>query len=121
MDYNNGIPIYIQVIRDIKKKIVQQKLMPGDKLPSNRELAVQYKINPNTAARIYKEMELDGYCFTKRGLGTFVTEDEKMQRSIRKEMADELLKGFIKEMKDLGFDKEEILLEVATFEEEEEK
>ena len=57
MEYNVEVPIYVQVVRDIKKRIVRKQLLPGEKLPSNRELAVLYKVNPNTAARIYKEME----------------------------------------------------------------
>ena len=56
MEYRVEAPIYMQVIRDIKKRIVRRQLLPGEKLPSNRELAVLYKVNPNTAARIYKEM-----------------------------------------------------------------
>ena len=57
MEYRVEAPIYMQVIRDIKKRIVRRQLLPGEKLPSNRELAVLYKVNPNTAARIYKEMK----------------------------------------------------------------
>nr|WP_294466649.1 GntR family transcriptional regulator [uncultured Sellimonas sp.] len=119
MDYNVEIPIYMQVIRDLKKRIVRRQLHPGEKLPSNRELAVLYKVNPNTAARIYKEMEAEGYCYTKRGLGTFITEDEKMQEELRKEMADALLSGFLKEMQDLGFSRKEIISKIEEFDEEE--
>ena len=109
----------MQVIRDLKKRIVRRQLHPGEKLPSNRELAVLYKVNPNTAARIYKEMEAEGYCYTKRGLGTFITEDEKMQEELRKEMADALLSGFLKEMQDLGFSRKEIISKIEEFDEEE--
>lgn len=119
MEFNTEIPIYMQVIRDIKKQIVRKQLLPGDKLPSNRELAILYKVNPNTAARIYKELEAEGYCYTKRGLGTFITEDELMQKELRKEMAQSLLVGFLKEMKDLGFEREEIISEIKSFDEEE--
>ena len=66
MNYNAEMPIYLQVIHDLKKKMIQGKILPGEKLPSNRELAVLYKINQNTAARIYREMETHGYCYTKR-------------------------------------------------------
>ena len=118
MEYNVEVPIYVQVVRDIKKRIVRKQLLPGEKLPSNRELAVLYKVNPNTAARIYKEMEAEGYCYTKRGLGTFITEDEQMQEELRKEMAEALLKGFLKEMKDLGFGREEIISRIEHFDEE---
>lgn len=119
MEFNAEIPIYMQVIRDIKKRIVRKQLLPGEKLPSNRELAVLYKVNPNTTARIYKELEAEGYCYTKRGLGTFITEDESMQRELRKEMAQTLLDGFLKEMKDLGFEREEIISQIKMFNEEE--
>ena len=72
MEFENNIPIYIQVINQIKKDIITGKLPMGAKLPSTRELAVLYHINPNTAGRVYKEMELQNMCYTKRGLGTFV-------------------------------------------------
>ena len=109
MEYNVEVPIYVQVVRDIKKRIVRKQLLPGEKLPSNRELAVLYKV-----------MEAEGYCYTKRGLGTFITEDEQMQEELRKEMAEALLKGFLKEMKDLGFGREEIISRIEHFDEEEE-
>ena len=72
-------------LHDLKKKMIQGKILPGEKLPSNRELAILYKINQNTAARIYREMETHGYCYTKRGIGTFVMEEETMFETIKKE------------------------------------
>ena len=59
MEYNVEVPIYVQVVRDIKKRIVRKQLLPGEKLPSNRELAVLYKVNPNTAARIRRWRQRD--------------------------------------------------------------
>ena len=112
MNYNAEMPIYLQVIHDLKKKMIQGKILPGEKLPSNRELAVLYKINQNTAARIYREMETHGYCYTKRGIGTFVME------TIKKEMAEELLSSFIHEMQDLGFEKDDIISKIADYKEE---
>lgn len=114
MEYDNNIPIYIQVINRIKKDVIQGKLPMGTKLPSTRELAVQYQINPNTAVRIYKEMEQQKMCYTKRGLGTFVTEDAAVVKAMRESMAEELLEGFVKNMRDLGFSKEELLTVIAT-------
>ena len=69
MQYNNRLPIYLQVINDIKKRMVKGEIMPGEKLPSTRALAVEYEVNPNTAARIYTEMEKMGLCYTERGTG----------------------------------------------------
>jgi GntR family transcriptional regulator len=110
MEFDNNIPIYIQVIQDIKKDIITGVLKPGDKLPSGRDMALKYKINPNTASRIYRELELQEICFTKRGLGTFVTEENEKIISIRKDMANELLEQFINGMKSLGIQKQEIMI-----------
>lgn len=108
MDFKNNIPIYLQVINDIKHRISVGELKLGEKLPSTRELAVKYKINPNTAVRVYSDMEEEGLCFTKRGLGTFMTEDEEKYFSVKKEMADEYVRDFIYNMKGLGINIDEI-------------
>lgn len=113
MEFDNNIPIYVQVINMIKKDIIQGKLPMGAKLPSTRELAVQYHINPNTAGRIYKEMEMQNICYTKRGLGTFVTEDSEVFKAMKEDMAEDLVNSFIKEMKDLGYSKEDLLSVVS--------
>lgn len=108
MEFDNNIPIYVQVIEDIKKDIVNGVLALGEKLPSGRDLALKYKINPNTANRIYKELEAEEICFTKRGLGTYVTEDGEKLKQIREDMASLLLDNFIDGMKNLGFTKDEL-------------
>lgn len=109
MEFDNSMPIYLQVIQELKKEMIQGKLPLGAKMPSARELAISYQINPNTANRIYKELELENLCFTKRGLGTFVTEDQKVLSEIRNEMAEKTLKEFVLSMKALGFTREELL------------
>lgn len=117
MEYNAGTPIYLQVINELKKKMVKGELKPGEKMPSGRDLAVAYKVNQNTAARIYREMEMSGYCFTKRGIGTFVSEEENMFQDLKKEMADELLKNFMHEMSGLGYQKDDIISQIADYKE----
>ncbi len=109
MEFDNNIPIYVQVINEIKKDMVNGVITLGEKLPSGRDLAFKYKINPNTANRIYKEMEAEAICYTKRGLGTYVTEDVEKLNNIREEMAEALLDNFIEGMKQLGFTKEELI------------
>jgi DNA-binding transcriptional regulator YhcF (GntR family) len=113
LEFNNRVPIYLQVIDIIKKRIVTGQIEPGSKLPSTRALAVEYNINPNTAARIYKEMERMGICYTKRGLGTFVTDSEKIIRPIKYDMAKKLIKSFTEEMQQLGFTKEQMIEEIS--------
>ena len=117
MEYNTGTPIYLQVINELKKKMVKGELKPGEKMPSSRDLAVAYKVNQNTAARIYREMEMAGYCFTRRGIGTFVSEEENMFQDLKKEMADELLKNFMHEMSGLGYQKNDLSSQIADYKE----
>jgi len=109
MQYDPNIPIYLQVTKDIKTRIMNGEMKPGDKMPSARELAIQYQINPNTSARVYKELEQGGVCYTKRGLGTFVTDDPARLEQIKEEMAATLITTFIKGMKEIGFSKSELI------------
>ncbi len=109
MDYKANIPIYLQVIDDIKKRILTGEIKLGDKLPSTRELAVQYTVNPNTAARIYNELEQCGLCYTKRGLGTFVSEDVNLIDTLKTEISSEMIETFVPGMTSLGFSKDEII------------
>lgn len=109
MEFNNNIPIYMQVIHKIKQDIVTGKLKLGDKLPSSRDYSYELGINFNTVARVYKELEMDEIVFTKRGLGTFITESSEKAESIRKEMAKELIENYISGMKQLGFMKSDMI------------
>lgn len=102
MDFNSALPIYIQVMALIKREIVAGRMTSGSKLPSVRDMAVSYTINPNTVSRVYRELELEGICFTKRGMGTFVTEDEARITQLRSEMASELVGRFLEGMEQLG-------------------
>ena len=119
MEYNTASPIYLQVINELTKRMVKGELKPGEKMPSNRELAVLFKVNQNTAARIYREMESMGLCYTKRGIGTFVSEEDDMISGLKKEMAEELVRNFMQEMEDLGFQKGDIIDRIADYKEEE--
>lgn len=109
MDFNNNIPIYLQVIERIKQDIVSGKLKPGDKMPSSREYSNELGINFNTVARVYKELEMEEIVFTKRGLGTFITESDKQIESLRYTMAKNQITTFIEGMKQLGYTKEDMI------------
>ena len=83
MEYNSSLPIYLQAANSIKQDIVTGKLSPGARLPSVRDLAVEYTINPNTVSRVYKELEMEGVCITRRGMGTYVTEDPQIEQQLK--------------------------------------
>ena len=103
MEYNSSLPIYLQAANSIKQDIVTGKLSPGARLPSVRDLAVEYTIIPNTVSRVYKELEMEGVCFTSRGIGTFVTEDPERVQQLKEEMAGALIREFLEGMEQLGF------------------
>ena len=109
MQYDSKTPIYLQVVNAIKADIVTGNLKCGEKLPSGRDLAVKYTINPNTSARVYQELEAQGACFTKRGMGTYVTEDTSMIEKFKKEMAQNALDDFLMSISKLGISKEEAI------------
>lgn len=112
MEFDNSKPIYLQIIHNIKKKLVRGELKPGEKIQSQREFAKEVNVNPNTVQRAYREMELLGLVHTLRGQGTFITEDSQMLQEIKSEMAVDLIKSFITEMQSLGFEDEQILIQV---------
>ena len=109
MNYTTSVPIYLQVVNSIKEKIITGRIQPGEKLPSGRDLALQYTINPNTAARVYQTLEQEQVCFTRRGLGTFVTEDRERIDRLREEMAGNLLREFLGGLERLGISRKDAL------------
>lgn len=114
MEFNNNIPIYIQVIEKIKQEIITGKLKLGEKLPSSRDYGNELGINFNTVARVYKEMEMEELLFTKRGLGTFVTESEDRVGQLRYEMAKKQIENFIFNMKQIGYTKKDMIKFIET-------
>ena len=110
MQYDPMSPIWLQVSGRIKEEIVTGIRPPGSRLPGGRDLAVSCTINPNTAARVYRELERDGLCETKRGLGTFVTENGERIRQLREEMAAKAADRFLSSVYALGMTAEEAVL-----------
>ncbi|WP_339190795.1 MULTISPECIES: GntR family transcriptional regulator [unclassified Paenibacillus] len=113
IEFDNNLPIYIQIMNYIKGEIVTGKLKPGDKILSVRELASELQINPNTVQRTFQELEREEIVETRRGMGRYVTSNEGTILTIKKEMAKDVLDRFIRGMQDLGFQGEDILAVVA--------
>ncbi|MDX9753083.1 MAG: GntR family transcriptional regulator [bacterium] len=74
IDPSNGIPIFQQIIQQVKYKIAGGIVQPGEQLPSVRQLASQLRVNPNTVAKAYTELEREKVVITRRGMGCFVAE-----------------------------------------------
>src|SRR5690606_39546485 len=79
----------LPILDEVRRAIARGELRPGDRLPSQRDLALQARVNPNTVQRAYREMELLNMTETVRGEGTFVAQNPELIRSLRAEMAQE--------------------------------
>ena len=99
LNFRDSKPIYEQVEDGIRKLVVNNLIAADEKLPSVRELASKYALNPNTISRAYREREEQGYIYTLNGKGTFVAANEKVN-DMRKE---ELLQQFDELVKELSF------------------
>src|SRR5213595_956154 len=93
---NDGVPIYLQIVNQVKYLVAAGRLAPGEELPPIRVLAVQLLINPNTVARAYRELETEGVVTKRRTAGTYVSDAgsplaRRERLKIIRERADALL------------------------------
>jgi GntR family transcriptional regulator len=110
IDLKNGIPIYVQLKREIKYAIATGKLHPGSQLPTVRQLAVELKVNVNTIRRVYSELKKEGVLLAKQGRGTFVIEKKSGPLFERNnERLDQLIDNLFIEAFELGYDLDQLL------------
>lgn len=112
LSFDNSKPIYLQLIDYFFQKICNGSLRPGEKLPSVRETAVDVGVNPNTVQRAYAEMERRGVVESRRGQGSFVTENEYSLKQLRTDISEQYVTNFIQYMQNNGFSDAEILAQV---------
>lgn len=109
MVFNENIPIYIQIMNNIKEKILIGELQLNERIPAVRAYAEEYNVNQNTIQRVCTELEREGIIYTQRGIGSFVTQDSKIIDKLKRQKKKEIIETFLDGMKKLGFDKEEIV------------
>ena len=102
--FDNNKPIYLQIMDKIKLQIVSHKLEPNQQLPTVRELASEAGVNPNTIQRALSDLEREGFVYTKRTAGRFVTEDLDLILQSRKQLSEEQLQQFVTGMTLLTFE-----------------
>jgi len=107
-NYRDDLPIYSQLVEQLKRAIVSGEFAPGSRLASVRELAMDAGVNPNTMQRALTELEQHGLVFTQRTAGRFITEDSEVISTTRKQMAADQTKEYMDRMVQLGFKVEEI-------------
>ncbi|HLQ97428.1 MAG TPA: GntR family transcriptional regulator [Candidatus Dormibacteraeota bacterium] len=102
-DFDANKPIYQQLMDRIISEIVRGDIKAGDKLTSVREYAVEVGVNVNTIQRVYRELEYLEIVATRRGQGTFVTENESLLQQLREDRKQKIIKQFVEEMKNMGY------------------
>ena len=106
----DGIPIYQQIITQIKHMVASGRLKPGEIMPPIRVMAEQLLVNPNTVARAYKELEVAGIFTSRQGSGTRVAEKgSPLEYSERLQVIDRLVEGLLVEADQLDFSVEDII------------
>ena len=108
-EFDNNIPIYIQLVEQLKKHIISGKIKCGERLPSVRELALQTKVNPNTMQKALVELEELNLVYTERTNGKFVTTDQSLINKYKKEYADEISTKYFSSMQDIGYNEQETI------------
>lgn len=108
-NFRNDLPIYSQLIEQIKLTIVSGVYSPGERLQSVRDMAAEAGVNPNTMQRALQELERDGMVYSQRTAGRFVTEDLMLINNAKKALAKSRIKDFVESMTKLGYGQEEIM------------
>lgn len=85
IDLHSGVPVYRQLVDQVRGGIASGSLTAGDQLPTVRQLAVDLAINPNTVMRAYRELELGGLLETHQGTGTFIAQKKMEGKSAERE------------------------------------
>ena len=110
LDLQSGVPVYRQIIDQVRGGMASGSLVAGDQLPTVRQLAVDLAINPNTVVRAYRELELGGLLETHQGTGTFISQ-QKLKRgdAERDRQLSQIVSDFIARAGAAGFTVEDLL------------
>ena len=93
IDTHSGVPIYRQVVEQIRRQIITGRLAEGGQLPTVRDLAKRLKVNPMTVSKAYSLLEIEGLVERRRGVGLFVA---KLSRRRKERLTKEMLEGIVK-------------------------
>lgn len=108
LDYRDSRPIYEQVVEKFKLLILKGVLQQDEKIPSVRNLAVELSINPNTIQRAYAALESQGYIYTVKGKGNFVSDKAALMKDYQKEISSQL-NDICKQAASAGMGREEFM------------
>ena len=109
MKFDNNVPIYIQLVEQLKIYIISGKFSPGDRIPSVRELALQTRVNPNTMQKALTELEDLKLIYTERTNGKFVSNDTELIKKLKLNAIQSKIDEFVISMEQLGINKKDII------------
>jgi GntR family transcriptional regulator len=110
VDPGSGVPIYLQIIEQVKRSVALGALQSGEQLPTVKQLALDLTINPNTVARAYRDLERDQVIETAPGRGSFVRQNgaEANVRAAATDIARAAVDGALREAKSLGLTRADV-------------
>jgi len=111
INLTDGVPIYRQIVNQVKYLVASGLLQPGEELPPIRTLALQLKVTPNTIVKAYGELEISGVVHKRRGSGTFVSEGRPQHVALRerRRLIEQRIDGLLAEAHQLNFSTDDIL------------
>ena len=110
IDEADGVPIYMQIVNQVKYLVAARRLAPGEELPAIRVLAERLTVNPNTVARAYRELEMAGVVEKRRTTGTYVSSGGlKLARRERIRILSERVDGVLAEARQMGVSIDEVI------------
>ena len=110
LDFRSGLPIYAQIVEQIRHMLAGGELKSGDQLPTVRQLATDLRVNFNTIARAYRLLDEAGLISTQQGRGTYIweTPTPETTQKLRRQELEELTRHYLSEAAALGFSIEEV-------------
>lgn len=110
LDFRSGVPIYVQIKEQIKRLVANGDLVPGEQLPTVRQLATDLRVNFNTIARAYRMLDDEGFISTQHGRGTYIWEptEQDARKKMRRESLEGLTRWYLEEAEQQHYSPEEI-------------
>lgn len=115
MEFDDKVPIYLQIKQVIYHEMVTGKLKPGDQLPAVRQLALDLTVNVNTVQRALGTMIEEGFLASQRGRGNFVTEDQQKIATLKQQLVQDQLATVYRELHALNLSDDEIVTSVQQY------
>ncbi len=110
---NGGVPVYLQIINQVKQLIAVKRLIADQGLPAIRVLAEQLLVNPNTVARAYRELENAGWVYKRRGAGTFISDKPSpLSEQERQRIIDDKITSLLVEAQQMEMSVEQIIIRI---------